>query len=94
MKRVYHSLEELMSSCCNSTLKSHVSSVLSSNQYVKWRFVCASEAGDICRSEFASPVGSTGLTYRLYCQVHPNGERRYSFISGFTPAPAWGNLNA
>lgn len=85
MKMVYNSLEELLSSCCNSELKSDVSSVLRNDEHIKWNFVSASMDGDVCRSEFAAPVEGTDLVRRLFCEITPERERQYSFISGFAP---------
>ncbi len=53
MKQTYDSLEELMSSCATSVLKSNVSSILRS-RIIPWSFVSASMDGDICSSEFSS----------------------------------------
>lgn len=93
MKEIYNSLEELMSSCATSTLKSFVSSVLRGNEYIAWSFVSASVDGDICRSEFASSVEGADLVRRLSCKITPRGECRHTFICGFAPAVARGNFN-
>lgn len=88
MKRIYNSLEELMSSCCSSELKNCVSSVLRSDKHIKWNLLSASVDGDVCRSEFAAPVEGTDLVHRLSCEITPRRERRYGFISGFAPVEA------
>lgn len=90
MKMVYNSLEELMSCCDSSTLKSCVSSVLRNNEHIKWGFLFASVDGGMRRAEFASPVEGTGLVRRLSCEVDARGERLHTFISGFTPAAVRG----
>ena len=92
MKRVYNSLEELLSSCWNSELKREVSSVLRNDEYIKWNFVSASIDGDVCRSEFAAPVEGTDLVRHLSCEVSPRRERQHSSISGFTPTSTWANF--
>lgn len=71
MKKTFNSLEELMSSCSNSKLKSNVSSILRS-RIIPWSFVSASMDGDICSSEFSLPIKGVGprrplLLYRLPC---------------------------
>lgn len=92
MKKVYNSLEELLSSCTTSSLKSGVSSVLRNDEHVKWNFVSASMDGDVYRSEFTAPVEGTDLVRRLFCEITPERERQYSFISGFAPTRAWVNF--
>ena len=35
--------------------------------------------GDVCRSEFSSPIENSGRAYHLSCELNPNGE--YGYIS-------------
>ena len=92
MKRVYHSLEELMSSCCNSTLKSCVSSVLT-GKLVPWSFVSASMNGDFSGSEFSSPIEGTDLEHHLSCKIGPRKEHWYYSICVPGVIPAMPRVN-
>lgn len=68
MKQTYDSLEELMSSCSSSVLKSNVSLILRS-RIIPWSFVSASTDGDICSSEFSSPIKGTDQQHHLSCRI-------------------------
>lgn len=83
VKQIYHSLEELMSSCATSELKSHVSSVLENNQYIAWTFASCSMDGDTLRSDFTSPTENSDLVFHLSCAIDAAGER--SHISARLP---------
>ena len=87
MKMTYRTLEELMSSCCNSKLKSNVSSVLT-GELVSWSFVSASVNGDFSGSEFSSPIEGTNLEHHLSCKIGPWKEHwHYSIcVPGAIPA--------
>ena len=77
----FNSVQELMSSCANSELKSHVSIVLRKNKYIKWNMVSCSDNGDRCSSEFASPIDNSDRKHHLSCEVTPEGEyHHYSVI--------------
>lgn len=92
MKMTYRTLEELMSSCCSSKLKSNVSSVLG-ERLIPWSFVSASVNGDICRSEFSSPTEETGLEYRLSCKIGPRKEHWHYSICAPGAIPAMPCVN-
>lgn len=80
MKRTYNSLEELMSSCSSSKLKSFVSSVLADNKYISWDFVSAVSNGDKCCSNFISPIKDTDLMFHLSWRVNAMGQYGHIFI--------------
>ncbi len=80
MREVYNSLEELMSSCANSELKSLVSSVLACSKYISWGFVSAVSDRDECRSDFNSPTDSSALVYRLSWKVNAVGQYAHIYI--------------
>lgn len=71
MKQVYHSIEELLSNCANSALKSLVSSVLKSNKYMEWSFVSGSVSDDARRADFVSK--RPGFEQRLSCVEDESG---------------------
>lgn len=75
MKQVYHSIEELLSNCANSDLKSLVSSVLKNNKYMEWCFVTGSVDNDACRAEFISKMESPDLKQHLSCVKNASGVR-------------------
>lgn len=76
-----NSVQELMSSCVNSELKSHVSFMLRNDKYIKWNLVSCSANGDRCCSEFDSPIDYSDRKHHLSCEVTPEGEyHHYSVI--------------
>lgn len=87
MKMTYSTIEELMSSCCNSKLKRNVSSVLR-ERLVPWSFISASVDGDICRSEFSSPIEGIDREHHLSCKISPGNEHWHFSICdpGVIPA--------
>lgn len=87
MKVIYNTLEELMSSCGNSELKSNVSAVLR-NDCIPWSFVSASADGDICQSEFSSPIDGTEQEHHLSCKIGPRNERWHFSTCNLGTIPA------
>lgn len=81
MKEVFNSLEELMSNCATSKLKSLVSFVLGSNEYIQWDFVSCWADGDECWAEFTSAIEHSDLFRYLFCRIDTRGEYWYTFIS-------------
>ena len=79
MKTVFNSLEELSGSCGNSDLKSHISSVLRSNEYIQWGFVSASTDGATHCSEFTAPTADTSMAFWLSWTCDSEG--RHGHIS-------------
>ena len=80
MRKTYNSLEELMSSCGNSKLKSLVSSVLTDNKYISWDFVSAASNEDECCSEFISSIKDTDLMFHLSWKVNTTGQYGHILI--------------
>ena len=77
----FNSVQELMSSCDNSKLKRHVSSVLRLDQYIRFKLISCSEDDDRCYSEFERPIDNSDQKYHLSCVVTPGGEyHHYSVI--------------
>ena len=87
MTKTFRTLEELMSSCCSSELKSNVSSVLR-NECDPWSFVSASVDGDICRSEFAAPIEGTDLENHISCKISPQKEHWHFSVCAPGTIPA------
>ncbi len=77
----YNSIEELMSSCSNSMLKSHVSSILAENKYIAWSLVSCAVEGDACRSEFKAPTENANLEYHLSCEMTSGGWRGHIHVT-------------
>lgn len=82
-KQTYNSVEELMSSCASSELKSHVSFVLDNNQYVAWTLASCAVDGDTSRSEFTSHSKDSDLMFHMFCVINAAGV--YSHISSSVP---------
>lgn len=77
----FNSVQELMSSCDSSELKSHVSFVLRNDMYIKWNLVSCSVDDDRCCSEFDSLIDNSPSKHHLSCVVTPEGEQHsYSVI--------------
>lgn len=74
MKMVYNSLEELVSSCCNSELKSCVSSVLGNNKRKPWSLLSCSEEGEVCRADFVCRDEAGGSVSRLSYEFNEKGQ--------------------
>lgn len=89
-KQTYESVEELLSGCDRSELKSCVSSVLRNDRYIKWDLVSCSVNGDECRAVFSAPVKGCDLVYCLSYAINARGERGY--ISICVPASVETNL--
>jgi len=85
VKQTFHSLEELLCGCNSSALKNHVSSVLRNNKYVAWNLVSRFAEGDVCRSEFISPMKNSELVQHLSCEINARGQ--FSHISTAVPKP-------
>ena len=80
MKLTFKSLDEFLSGCSTSALRNHVSSVLRDDKYIRWGFVSCSVEGNVCRSEFSSPIENSGRAYHLSCELNQNGEYWYTSI--------------
>lgn len=75
MKKVYDSLEELMSGCCNSQLIDNVLRVLTPQGHLTWKFISASVEGVISRAEFLSRPTDKDVVFRLHWEWEPQADR-------------------
>lgn len=77
----FNTVQDLVNSCDNNYIKSHVSFILGNDQYIKWNMVSCSVDDDRCSSEFDSPVDNSERKHHLSCVVTPDGEyHHYSVI--------------
>lgn len=75
MKKVYNSLEELMSGCSNSRLIDDVLRVLTPQGHLTWEFASASVEGVISRAEFLSRPTDVGVRFHLHWEWGPQADR-------------------
>lgn len=71
----YTSLDDLMSSCCNSKLIDFVHGVMCSPAFAGWSFISASADGEINRIVLASRSGFPGKVFRLCWECSPASDR-------------------
>jgi len=88
MKRIYNSIEELLSVCCNSQLKSGVSSVLRNNKYVRWELLSCFEEEGVSRADFVSRDDNLGLVIRLFYKFNEMGQFGHITVEAATTSAA------
>lgn len=81
MTTSFNTIQDLMSSCGNSRLKSMVSFVLKSNKYISWNLIsCSVDNEGKCLAEFESQIHNSDQRYHLSSKVTTHGEYHYCSV--------------